>query len=60
MCVGEYFDRSKHGRIMPYAIAYNMSNPIQYFLAYLEKDRALEKASQAHGNMEKRLLTGCL
>lgn len=55
-CSGEYLSRNKRGGIMPCAIAYNMSNPIQYFLTYLEKDRALEKASQAHGNMEKRLL----
>lgn len=69
MCAGEYLSRNKHGGIvlrripqqkqggiMPCAIACNISNPIQYFLTYLEKDRALEKASQAHGNMEKRLL----
>lgn len=52
MCAGEYLSRNKHGGIVPCAIACNMSNPIQYFLAYLEKDRALKKGisgTQEHG-----------
>lgn len=56
MCIEEYFCRNRRDCITPDATVYNMSKPIQYFMACLETDRALRKASQIHGNMEKRLL----
>lgn len=52
MCTGEYLSRNKNGWIIPC----DTRDPIQYFLTYLAKDSALEKASQTHRRMERRLL----